>query len=93
MAFIFLMFATSAQAQEELNEGGGILSDENGQLSLSSLFQTTTTDKSMKKELKKGLKKELKCTSQQFEEWRDSKVKNNERYQEFLLWVAFEGQK
>lgn len=97
MAFIFLMFATSAQAQEELNEGGGILSDENGQLSLSSLFQTTTTDKSMKKELKKelkkGLKKELKCTSQQFEEWRDSKAKNNERYQEFLLWVAFEGQK
>jgi hypothetical protein len=50
MGFIFLMFVSSAQAQEELNEGGGILSDENGQLSLSSLFQTTTTDKLMKKE-------------------------------------------
>ncbi len=89
MGFIFLMFVSSAQAQEELNEGGGILSDENGQLSLSSLFQTTTTDKLMKKEMKN----ELQCTSQQFQEWRDSKAKNNERYQEFLLWVAFEGQK
>jgi hypothetical protein len=101
MGFIFLMFVASAQAQEELNEGGGIFSDENGQLSLSSLFQNTTTDKSMKKELKKKLqkelqkepKKELTCTLQQFQEWRDSKAKNNERYQEFLLWVAFEGEK
>jgi hypothetical protein len=43
--------------------------------------------------MKKETKKELQCTSQQFQEWRDSKAKNNERYQEFLLWVAFEGQK
>ena len=85
MGFVFLMFVTSAQAQEELNDGGGILSDENGQLSLSSLFQNTATDTLVKKE--------VKCTSEQFQEWRDSKAKNNERDQEFLLWVAFEGQK
>ncbi|MFT5544237.1 MAG: hypothetical protein ACI97K_002131 [Glaciecola sp.] len=85
MGFIFLSFVTTAQAQEEMNDGEGIFSDESGQISLTTLFKDATKEKLVKED--------VVCTSEQFKKWQDSKTTNNVLYQEFLLWVAFERQK
>ena len=87
---ILVSFVT--HAQDELNDGPGILSGEKGQFSLSELF--ANKEKTEEKTDGKILSSSVNTTDIQefdlFKKWTQSKSENDATYQEFRLWLKYQ---
>ena len=83
-----ILVSFGALAQDELNDGPGILSGEKGQFSLTDLFKNKDkVDKKIHSSL-------VTITDAQefdlFKQWTQSKSENNATYQEFRLWLKYQ---
>ena len=85
VAVVLISFGTNAQ--DELNDGPGILSGEKGQFSLNQLFAN-------KEKSKQIIPSSLVTTDAQefdlFKQWTQSKSENDATYQEFRLWLKYQ---
>jgi hypothetical protein len=83
-----ILFSFGAYAQDELNDGPGILSGEKGQFSLSNLFE-----KKDKVDEKTAYTLDTTSNAQEFnlyKQWTQSKSANDATYQEFKLWLQYQ---